>query len=126
SSAQANVAAKRQEVAANQSLAKQKQADLAEASATTSLGEIRAPFAGQVVRRALNPGDFADTTSPVLEIVGSGSQPDFVGALTAEDASKIHPGMPAQIGSQLGRVSSVSPADPQPGLSNVRVVGAFS
>lgn len=124
--AQANVSAKQQEVSANQSLARQKQADLSAATATASLGEIRAPFAGRIVKRNLNPGDFADVTTSVLEIVGNGSQPDFVGALPAEDAGKVKPGMEAQVGTVSGRVVSVSPADPQTGLSSVRIVGAFS
>jgi len=123
---QANVAAKQQEVNANQSLAKQKQADLSTAAATTGLGEIRAPFSGRVVKRNLNPGDFADTTASVIEIVGTGGQPDFVGTLAAEDASKVKPNMEAQVGTVTGRIVSVSPADPQTGLSSVRIVGAFS
>lgn len=123
--AEANVAAKGQEVETNRNLARQKQADLAAASETASLGEIRAPFSGKVVRRALNPGDSADTTTTVIEMVGSGAQPDFVGTLPADDAAKVRLGMVAQIGDSGGTVSSVSPADPQTGLCSVRIIGAL-
>ncbi len=124
--ARLNVSAKRLDVVANQKVASQKQADLAAASATADLGRIVAPYDGTVVRRALGPGDFADTTTPVLEIIESGAHKDFLGSLPAAQTSQIRVGMSAFVGSSPGRVVSISPVDPTTGLSNVRIAGAFT
>src|SRR5205807_1453037 len=62
------VAAKRQDAAAMRRSAEQKRADLAAAQASAGYAQLRSPLTGIVARRLLNPGDTADTTSPVLEI----------------------------------------------------------
>ena len=61
------VAAKRQDAAAMRRSAEQKRADLAAAQASAGYAQLRSPLTGVVARRLLNPGDTADTTSPVLE-----------------------------------------------------------
>ncbi|MCC7230184.1 MAG: biotin/lipoyl-binding protein, partial [Fimbriimonadaceae bacterium] len=123
--AEASVAAKQQEMLSNQSTALSKRADAMAAAANASLGEIRAPFAGRIVRRTMNPGDFADTVSPIVEVVAGGVQADFVGTATASDAARIRAGMEGEVDGHLGRVASVAPADPQTGLSAIRVIGVF-
>lgn len=132
--AETGVRAKAQDAAAAVSLARQKGSEAQSATATAALGELRAPFSGRITRRLLNPGDFADTTSPLLEITQASAAVDFVASVPAEDAARIQPGMDVEIdGSASGRVVSLSPADPQTGLAAVRFatgahasVGAFA
>lgn len=108
-----------------QTVYQQRQAEAAAASATANLSQIRAPFSGIIVRRFLNPGDLADTTNPIFQLVST-SKTDFVGALTATQAAEIKAGMAAAItpdGGQAsdGTVLSVSTADPQTGVCRVRI-----
>ncbi|AIE86223.1 efflux RND transporter periplasmic adaptor subunit [Fimbriimonas ginsengisoli] len=120
------VEAKARDATALSSLARQKAAETAAAAATSALAQIRAPYDGQIVHRLLNPGDFADSTTPILEIAGSSGSVDFVASLPAADAASVRPGMEAEIELAngkfaAGRVVSVSPADPQTGLAGARI-----
>lgn len=102
--------------------ATQKAADAQAALATSATGEIRAPYAGTITHRYLSPGDSADPANPVFEIAANGYAVDFVGQLSTEDAQRVHPGMPVQLGgSGEGRVVSVGVAAAGSGLVPVRV-----
>ena len=122
-----SVAARKQDaVAANQAVS-QKRADFAAARATAQYAEVRAPFAGIVSRRMLNPGDAADTTIPILEISNPTSI-NLVANLTSEDGRQVRPGMPAKITpsdtpgiSVSGQVISVGQVDPNTNLLAVRI-----
>lgn len=112
--------AKHLDYLSNVAARRQKEADASAASADLSLREIRSPIAGHVSRRFLNPGDMADTTAPVVEVVGSGAV-DFVGSVPAADAKAIERGMKVTIGKAEGVVVGVSAGDPASGLATVRV-----
>ncbi len=120
-----SVQAKLKDVESSAATARQRQADLASASATTALNEIRAPYDGVISRRNLNPGDFADTTSPLLEITALKAHQDFVASALPTQASQARVGMDVLVdfqSSQIhGRVISLSPADAQTGLATVRI-----
>jgi RND family efflux transporter MFP subunit len=117
--------AKRKDVETALATAKQKAADASSAAGVAALGEIRAPFEGVITRRNLNPGDYADTTNPVLEIAATGKHVDFVAGAIPALANQVHAGMEASIDFEPeaieGRVLSVSPADPQTGLCSIRI-----
>jgi cobalt-zinc-cadmium efflux system membrane fusion protein len=114
------VQAREADAVASIAAAGQKGADAVAARAGEALLEIRSPIGGRVTHRYLNPGDAADTTVPVLEVMGSGKV-DFLGALPASDASAIKTGMKATIGDAEGQVISVSAGDPTTGLASVRI-----
>ncbi len=124
------VLAKRQEALAMRETAAQKRADLAAAQATAAYAELRAPLSGIVTRRALNPGDMADTTAPVVEITDTRSL-NLLANLPAEDGMQVRVGMPARVTSDdvpghtfAGRVLSVGQVDPQTNLLTVRIAVA--
>ncbi len=121
------VAAKEQDARVQRATAAARQADLAAARSTSAIAEIRAPFDGIVTRRALNPGDVADTTTPVVEI-SAGSSLDLAANLAGADAMRVRPGMEARIAvaelpgrSFTGRVRSIGSIDPQTNLLTARI-----
>lgn len=136
------VAAKRQEKQAAIETIRQKTADLAAAQANAAYSELRSPITGRVTRRSLNPGDMADTSTPVVEIADTHSL-NLVASIPAEDAAAIRVGMSARISAATapgrvftGVVLNVGEVDPQSGMLSVRLaipnpsralkVGAFA
>ncbi|CAN5393908.1 efflux RND transporter periplasmic adaptor subunit [soil metagenome] len=115
-----SVSAKAQEVTAARLAAQQKQADARAAAAGIATGEIRSPISGVVVKRFLNPGDTADTTTPVLAVAASGATADFVGNLSPEEAARVTAGMRVLFGKSVGTVASVGEADLTTGLVPIR------
>ncbi len=121
------VKAKRQDAQALREAAVQKRADLAAAAATAQYAEIRSPMSGIVTRRALNPGDLADPSTPIFEIADLGAL-NLVASVTAEDGAKIRTGMAARVSVSDspgkvygGRVITVGQVDPQSNLQMVRI-----
>ena len=90
------VAARRQDALAAQRGVAQKRADFDAARATAGYAEVRAPLDGVVSRRLLNPGDAADTTTPILEITNPAAV-NLLANFAAEDGRQIRPGMSAKI-----------------------------
>ncbi len=124
------VDARRQEALAAQDTIAQKRADLSAAQTAAQTADLRAPISGVVTRRALNPGDSADTTTPVLEITDTRAL-NLIASLPAEEGAKVRVGMTGQVVSQdapgrtfAGRVLSVGQIDPQTNLLAVRVAVA--
>ena len=114
------VDAKAQEAAAARLAADQKAADARAAAASVGAGEIRSPIAGTVVRRFLNPGDVADTTTPVLMVASSRPVIDFVGNVSPSEARRVAEGMAVLAGEVQGTVTSVGEADSATGLVSIR------
>lgn len=121
------IAVKRQEAQAMRQTVGQKRADLAAAEATANTAELRAPLSGTVTRRALNPGDLADTTVPVLEITETHAL-NLLANLPAEDGAKVRAGMSVRVASAdmpgqtfSGSVLSIGQVDPQTNLLGVRI-----
>jgi RND family efflux transporter MFP subunit len=126
------VAAKQQESLALRETANQKRADLAAAQATAGYAELRAPLTGIVTRRALNPGDMADPTTPVVEITDIRAL-NLIANLTAEDGMLVRRGMRVRVTTPdvpdrtfAGRVLSVGQVDPQTNLLTVRIAASNS
>ncbi len=122
------VAARRQDAIAAQRGVAQKRADFTAARATAGYAEVRAPLSGIVSRRMLNPGDAADTTTPIIEITNPAAV-NLVANLTAEDARQVRPGMSAKITPAdtpeihlTGQVLSVGQVDPATNLLPVRIM----
>jgi HlyD family secretion protein len=122
------VSAKQKDALAQAQAARQKRADLAGAAAAFSFTEVRAPISGTVAKRALNPGDMADTTTSILDIAGTGSA-DFMANVAVQDAARIRAGMQAHVLLKdagipepiTGTVSFVGQSDPASGLVPVRI-----
>lgn len=121
------VTAKRQETQAALESIRQKRADLAAARFAAAYSELRAPIGGKVIHRSLNPGDMADTTTPVVEIADTHSL-NLVAGIPAEDGAAIRDGMPARVsvtnapGKVFGGVViNVGEVDPQTGMLSVRL-----
>lgn len=124
------IAAKQREMQASIESIQQKRADLAAAQAAAGLATLRSPINGIVAKRNLNPGDMADTTTPVVEIVNSNSL-DMSASIPADEGLKIKAGMPARIMLASdphkffpGRVMSIGQIDPASGLLSVRIAVA--
>jgi len=122
------VEVKRQEAAASRDAAAQKAADLAAARTTASTSELRAPIAGVVTRRALNPGDMADPASAVLDIANSRAL-NLVANLPADEGAAVRPAMRVRVTTDSGtayggQVVSVGQVEPQTNLLSVRIVVA--
>ncbi len=122
-----DIAAKSQDARAKQALASSKQADLQSAQVAASASEVRAPLAGTVSRRNLNPGDMADPAMPVVEISDLRGL-NLLANLSAEAGGRVQPGMSARVfladapgRAYFGRVVSVGQIDPQTNLLSVRV-----
>lgn len=104
--------------------ADQKQSDAQAASALASQGEIRAPYAGTIIKRTGNPGDQADPTIPTFQIANQSGGADFVGNLLASSYGDVRVGQTvnfASISGVNGVVTSVGQANPSTGLIPVRV-----
>lgn len=121
------LAAKRHETLAASESIRQKNADLTAAQATAAYSELRSPISGKVTRRSLNPGDIADTATPVMEIANTHSL-NLVANIPAEDGAAIRTGMPAHISLATasghiftGSVEDVGQVDPQSGMLAVRI-----
>lgn len=122
------VQVKRQEAEANARLVAQRVADTSAARAAEAQLEVRAPIAGRVVRRLLNPGDTPDNNSPILEIVSPKGGLDLVAGLPVANGSEIAVGMRAvvsvaeRVGVAIeGEVKSIGQVDPASGLLALRV-----
>ena len=121
------VAVKQQDARAFAETVAQKRADLAAAQSSANYAEVHAPLNGIVTRRALNPGDMADVTNPIVEISDARSL-NLIANLSAADGTKLRAGMPARIHSPdvpgktfSGSVLSVGQVDPQTNLLAVRI-----
>ena len=123
---QLSVTAKTQDIRTAESNAQKAAADQTAARTQAGYGEIRSPIAGIVTKRSNDPGDMADTTTPLLEITDL-SGLDLLAKLPAEEATKITPGMMAQVipdgtnSTYTGKVQSVGQVDTQSGLASVRI-----
>lgn len=137
-----NIAAKAQDARSKQALALSKAADLQSAQVTASSAQIRAPLAGVVTKRNLNPGDLADPATPVVEIANTNAL-NLLANLSGGKGAQVTAGMIARVSTSeapgrvfLGRVQSVGQIDPQTNLLSVRIavpnpngqlkVGAFA
>lgn len=121
------VAVKQQDARAFAQTVTQKQADLAAAQSSANYAEVHAPLSGIVTRRALNPGDMADVTNPIVDISDARSL-NLIANLSAADGMKLRAGMPARITSPdlpgktfTGSVLSIGQVDPQTNLLAVRI-----
>lgn len=123
------VAVKQQDALVQRQNALQKHADMASAQAAAAYAQIRAPFAGIVTRRALNPGDMADTTIPVVEIADARAL-NLIANLPADEGRAVRPGMAARVTIEGdghaygGSVLSVGQIEPQTNLLAVRLTVA--
>lgn len=96
------------------------QAQLAETSARNRRLDIRAPAAGLVLTRGVEPGQIVSSGSGVLFRLAQGGQMELRAQLAETDMQKLHAGVPAEVtptGSKdvfKGEVWQVSPViDPQ-------------
>jgi RND family efflux transporter MFP subunit len=136
------VSQKQREAQAAVESVNQKVADLTAAETAAGYAELRAPVSGIVTRRAMNPGDSADPSTPILEIADTRAL-DMSAGIPADEGNTIRTGMTAQV-SVSGTPTHWTPAtvinvgqiDPQSGLLTVRIsipnpqgtlkVGAFA
>ncbi len=122
-----SVAAKAQDAASAQSMVEQKKAESQVAGVGRDNGEIRATFAGRVLRRLHNPGDQVDSTTTVLEIQSSAGAKEFRCDVAARDALRLKVGqealieIPGRPEAVVGQVASLAQVDPQTGLLSVRI-----
>ncbi len=121
------VAVKRQDAIVQRETAQQKRADFQAATATAGYSEVRSPFAGIVSKRNANPGDIADPTNAIIEVIQK-SALNMTAFLPAEDSAKVHAGLPVNITSTdvsgqvfSGQVISVGQVDVQSNLLSVRM-----
>jgi HlyD family secretion protein len=96
------------------------EASLAETNARNRRLDIRAPAAGLVLTRAVEPGQIVSSGSGMLFRVAMGGQMEMRAQLAEQDLQQIHPGAPASVTpvgtsqSFQGHVWQVSPViDPQ-------------
>ncbi|MDE2125057.1 MAG: efflux RND transporter periplasmic adaptor subunit [Armatimonadetes bacterium] len=120
------VRVKQQDVIAMTSAAAQKQADMRAATVADSYCQVCAPLSGIVVKRYLNPGDMADSSTPILQI-GADTALDLQASLPADEASVVAPGQKASVSidgiksAVAGLVTTVGQVDAQTGLLSVRI-----
>jgi len=136
------IAAKQQDARSKEASAASKSADFQTAQVAASSAELRAPLSGVVSKRNLNPGDLADTGTPVVEIANTDVL-NLLANLSGETGGAIMQGMAARISTAdapdrifNGQVVSVGQIDPTTNLLSVRVavpnpggrlkVGAFA
>jgi len=136
------IAAKQQDARSKEALAASKGADFQTAQVTASSAELRAPLSGVVSKRNLNPGDLADTGTPVVEIANTDVL-NLLANLSGEKGGAVTQGMAARVSTAdapnrvfNGQVVSVGQIDPTTNLLSVRVavpnpdgrlkVGAFA
>jgi HlyD family secretion protein len=96
------------------------EAQLAEARARNQRLDIRAPEAGLVLARAVEPGQIVQGGNAVLFRIAAGGQLEMLAQLSESDLVRLRPGVPAQVtpvgssNSFEGQVWQVSPViDPQ-------------
>jgi HlyD family secretion protein len=121
------VAAKRADAASKRAATSGKFAALSAAQIAASQNEIRAPLAGVVVKRRLDPGEVADPATPILEIASPDAL-ELVAYVSAEKGAAIRAGMRARVSTEsaphqvvAAQVSSVGQIDPQTNLLSVRL-----
>lgn len=124
------VAAKRQDAVSKRAATSGKLAALSAAQIAASQNEIRAPLAGVVVKRRLDPGEVADPATPILEIASPDAL-ELVANVSAEKGAAIRAGMSARISVEsapqhifAAQVASVGQIDPQTNLLSVRLTVA--
>ncbi len=125
--AQVQVSVKAADAGARRAAVQAKRADVTAAIAQAATLELRAPLSGLVLKRNLNPGDVADTTTPVVEIANTRSL-DLMANLPAESAAALRAGQTARVRAESApnktfsaQVRSVGQIDPQSGLLAVRL-----
>ncbi len=125
--AQLQVEAKKSEAQAARQTVTQKQADYASASELAKYSELRSSIGGIVTKRTLNSGDYADTTTPILEVTDNRAL-NLVGYLPADQGELVRTGFAARVRTAdspgtifYGSVLSVGQVDPQTNLMSVRV-----
>jgi RND family efflux transporter MFP subunit len=108
-------------------------AQLAETSARNRRLDIRAPAAGLVLTRQVEPGQIVSSGSGVLFRMAQGGQMELRVQLAESDLQKLHAGVPAEVtptGSDQvfkGEVWQVSPViDPQTRQGIARVALSYS
>lgn len=86
---------------------------------------VRAPFDGVVAQRLVDPGDWVDVGTPVLELVSTDA-PDILVDVSADLLGALEVGMPVQVAGQdvvAGTVAAFVPVlDPIARTARVRVV----
>lgn len=95
---------------------RRREADLALAKKKLGDATLRAPIAGAVARRHLNPGQYAPENTAVFTIVQSDPL-KFTGTVTEQAALEVRPGQVVRLGADAGagreftgRVTRVSPS----------------
>jgi RND family efflux transporter MFP subunit len=114
--AEAQLESDRSAVRVAESDVRRREADLALARKKLADGTLRAPIAGAVARRHLNPGQYVPENTPVYTIV-RGDPLKFSGAVAEHAALDVRPGQAVRIRVEpvpgrdfAGRVTRVSPA----------------
>jgi HlyD family secretion protein len=108
-------------------------AQLREANARTRRLDIRAPAAGLVLTRAVEPGQVVGSGSGVLFRLAKGGEMEMLAEVSEADLSGLRPGMSAQVTpvgsgqSFSGSIWQVSPVvDPQSRLGTARIVLGYN
>jgi HlyD family secretion protein len=109
------------------------QAQLAEATARTRRLDIRAPAAGLVLSRSVEPGQVVGPGSGVLFRIARGGEMEMLAQMTESDIARINVGARAQVTpvgatrSVPGQVWQLSPiVDPQSRQGTVRIAIPYS
>jgi HlyD family secretion protein len=120
-------AAKQQDARAAVATQREKRADLSAAQVAASTTVLRAPIRGRITRRALDPGDMADPSTPIVEIADTRAL-NLLADLPAEDGVKVRPGMRVEITATdipdrvfSGQVLVVGQVDPDTNLMTIRI-----
>lgn len=108
-------------------------AQLREANARTRRLDIRAPAAGLVLTRAVEPGQVVGSGSGVLFRLAKGGEMEMLAEVSEADLAGLTPGMIAMVTpvgsgqSFNGRIWQVSPVvDPQSRLGNARILIGYN
>lgn len=109
------------------------QAQYREALARTGRLDIRAPAAGLVLTRAVEPGQVVSSGSGVLFRLAKGGEMEMLAQVSESDLARVAPGMGADVTpvgsaqSFAGRIWQVSPVvDPQNRLGTARIALGFN
>lgn len=109
------------------------QAQYREALARTGRLDIRAPAAGLVLTRAVEPGQVVSSGSGVLFRLAKGGEMEMLAQVSESDLARVAPGMGADVTpvgsaqSFAGRIWQVSPVvDPQSRLGMARIALGFN
>lgn len=108
------------------------QAQYQEALARTGRLDIRAPAAGLVLTRDVEPGQVVSSSSGVLFRMAKGGEMEMLAEVSESDLARVLPGMSAQVTpvgsgqSFMGRIWQVSPVvDPQSRLGTARILLSY-